>query len=195
VHKFDSDSGFPPAARIAMHRLARRALAFVLLFFAAPPLHPQRDQREPLNAAQQEQIAEAGIDPDARIALYAKFTSEHAQTIEGLGKRHEPGRGRRLDSELQDFASLIDELSSNLDEYGDRKADLRKALKELDEAIPRWQAILRGLPEDSAYEVSRNDAGDALGDLASQAQKLTAEQEAYFREHKDAKGQDREEPQ
>ncbi len=179
-----------------MHRpAARRALTFLLLLFAAPPLHPQRDQRETLTAAQQEQIAEAGIDPDARIALYTKFTSEHAQTIEGLGKRHEAGRGRRLDSELQDFASLIDELASNLDEYGGRKADLRKALKGLDEAIPRWQAILRGLPQDSAYEISRNDAGDALGDLADQAQKLTAEQEAYFKEHKDAKGQDREEPQ
>ncbi len=178
-----------------MHRPARRAAALLLLFFAAPPLHPQRDQREPLNAAQQDQIAEAGIDPDARIALYTKFTGEHAQTIEGLGKRREAGRGRRLDGELQDFAALIDELSSNLDEYGDRKADLRKALKELDEAIPRWQAILRGLPEDSAYEISRNDAGDALGDLAAEARKLTAEQEAYFKEHKDAKGQDREEPQ
>jgi hypothetical protein len=158
-------------------------------------LHAQRDEREVLNASQQEQIAEAGIDPDARIALYTKFTNEHAQTIEGLGKRHEAGRNRRLDGELQDFASLIDELASNLDEYGDRKADMRKALKGLDEALPRWQTILRGLPNDSAFEVSRNDAGDALHDLTDQAKKLTADQEAYFKEHKDAKGQQQEEPQ
>lgn len=169
--------------------------AIFLLFFAASPLRAQRDQREPLNATQQEQIAEAGIDPDARIALYTKFTNEHAQTIEGLGKRHEAGRGRRLDGELQDFATLIDELSSNLDEYGDRKADMRKALKVLNEALPRWQGILHGLPNDSAYEVSRNDAGDALSDLTDLTKKLTADQEAYFKEHKDAKGQDREEPQ
>jgi hypothetical protein len=183
------------AVRSAFHPLAWLALAILLLLSAAHPLRAQRDQHEALTAAQQEQIAEAGIDPESRIALYAKFTNEHAQTIEGLGKRHEAGRGRRLDGELQDFASLIDELSSNLDEYGDRKADVRKALKGLNESVPRWQAILHGLPNDSAYEVSRNDAGDALNDLTDLTKKLTADQDAYFKEHKDAKGQDREEPQ
>jgi hypothetical protein len=191
----ESRSRSRPAARLAFHHSAWLAIVFLLLLSTAPPIYSQRDQREPLNATQQEQIAEAGIDPDARVALYTKFTNEHAQTIEGLGKRHEAGRGRRLDGELQDFASLIDELASNLDEYGDRKADMRKALKALNEDLPRWQAILRGLPNDSAYEVSRNDAGDALKDLTDQAKKITADQDAYFKEHKDAKGQDREEPQ
>ncbi len=171
------------------------AFTTLVLLCAASTLRAQRDQRDPLTEAQQEQIAEAGIDPNARIALYAKFTNEHAQTIEGLGKRHEAGRGRRIDGELQDFAALVDELASNLDEYGDRKADMRKALKGLDEDVPRWQAIVHGLPNDFAYETSRNDAGDALNDLADQTKKLTADQEAYFKEHKNAKGQDREEPQ
>lgn len=186
---------YRPAAHSAFYSLAWLALAILLFLSAAHPLRAQRDQHETLTASQQEQIAEAGIDPNARIALYTKFTNEHAQTIEGLGKRHEAGRGRRLDGELQNFASLIDELSSNLDEYGDRKSDIRKALKGLNETLPRWQVILHGLPNDSAYEVSRNDAGDALSDLTDQTKKLTADQDAYFKEHKDAKGQDREEPQ
>lgn len=158
-------------------------------------LHAQRDQRDPLTEAQQDQIAEAGIDPDARIGLYTKFTNEHAQTIESVGKRTEKGRGRRLDSELQDFAALIDELGSNLDEYGGRKADIRKALKGLNEAVPRWQEIVKGLPKDPISEVAQNDAAQALSDLADDLKDLTAEQDKYFQEHKDAKGQDREEPQ
>lgn len=190
---------YRPAVHSAFYPLAWPliwlALAILLLFTAAHPLHAQRDQHETLTAAQQEQIAEAGIDPNERIGLYTKFTNEHAQTIEGLGKRHEAGRGRRLDGELQDLASLIDELSSNLDEYGDRKADMRKALKGLNEALPRWQAILHGLPNDSAYEVSRNDAGNALNDLTDETKKLTADQNSYFKENKDAKGQERAEPQ
>ena len=37
----------------------------------------------------------------------------------------------RLDNELQDVATLMDELGSNLDEYSDRHADIRLALKPL----------------------------------------------------------------
>jgi len=165
-----------------------------LLLWLALPLAAQKTQREPLTEAQQEQIAEAGIDPAERIALYTKFVNERADTIKNLGGRHEQGRARRLDDELQDFAALIDELDSNLDEYGERKADLRRSLKPLNESIARWQAVLHDLPNDPVYEVARNDAADAINDLADDAKKLTADQEKYFSEHKDAKGQQREEP-
>lgn len=161
----------------------------------AAPMCAQKRTHETLTEAQQEQIAEAGINPDARIGLYAKFLNEHAQTIKGLIPRHEAGRGRRLDTELQDFASLVDELASNLDEYGDRKADLRKSLKSLNESIPRWQGILKDLPNDSAFQVARDEANEAVSDLADQTKTMTAEQEEYFKTHKNAKGQQREEPE
>ena len=171
--------------------VARLALIIIPLAILLPA---QKDQREPLTEAQQDQIAEAGIDPDARIGLYTKFANEHAQVIESVGKRTEKGRGRRLDSELQGFAALIDELASNLDEFGGRKADIRKALKGLNDDVPKWQAILKGLPIDPISEIAQNDAAEALGDLASDLKQLTADQDAYFKEHKDASGQDREEP-
>ena len=176
-------------------RQLRLLTALLFFLFLAGPVRAQREQTGPLTPAQQDQIAEAGIDPDARIALYTKFLNEHADTINGLSKRHESGRGRRLDSELESFSALIDELASNLDEYGGRKADLRKALKGLNESIPRWQQMLHSLPTNSAYSISRDDATDALNDLAGQTKKLTADQETYFKEHKKAKGQQREEPQ
>jgi hypothetical protein len=154
----------------------------------------QRNQGEILTQAQQDKIAEAGIFPDERIALYTKFVNEHAETIKNLSKRTEAARGHRLDQELEDFASLVDELSSNLDEYGGRMADIRKSLKGLNEDVPRWQELVKGLPNDSAIQISRDDATGALSDLAADVKQLTVKQEAYFKEHKDAKGQQREEP-
>jgi hypothetical protein len=166
----------------------------LLSFASLVYVHAQKEQREPLTGPQQDQIAEAGIDPNARVGLYTKFTNEHAVTIGALGKRTEQGRGRRLDQELQDFSALVDEIASNLDEYGDRKADIRKSLKELNEAVPRWQGILKGLPKDPIAQIALDDATAALNDLADQTKKLVADQDAYFKEHKDAEGQDREEP-
>lgn len=169
--------------------------AILLLCCTASLLRAQRNQREPLTEVQQEAIAEAGIDPAARVALYVKYINEHADVIKRLIPRTESARDRRLDAELQDLASIIDELSSNLDEYGDRKADLRKALKPLNESIPQWQTLLHDLPNSPVFEVSRDDATDSVNDLADQAKKLTADQTEYFKEHPKAKDQDREEPE
>ncbi len=171
------------------------ALLLVCSCSFAPALWAQRNQPEPLTEAQQEAIAEAGIDPAARIDLYVKYLNQRADTIKRLIPRPEAARGRRIDNELQNFSELIDELASNLDEYGGRKADLRKSLKPLNESIARWQTILKSLPDDPTYEISRNDSTDSVSDLADQAKKLTADQEEYFKEHKNAKGQQREEPE
>lgn len=177
--------------------MVKRCYIPLLCFLLIPALHllhGQKDKRDPLTPDQQEKVAEAGIFPDERLSLYTKFANERISRIEGLGKRTESGRGKRLDSELQDFTALVDELASNLDAYGDRKADIRKSLKALNEDLPKWQAILSGLPKDPVSEIARRDATEALGDLAEDAKRYSAEQEAYFNEHKDAKGQEREEP-
>ena len=162
---------------------------------SVPTLHAQHNQSEPLTDAQQQAIAEAGIDPAARVDLYTKYVNERADTIKRLIPRPEAGRGRRIESELQAFSELVDELSSNLDEYGERKADLRKALKPLNDSIARWQGILKELPSDPVYEVSQADANDSVKDLADQMKQLTTNQDDYFKAHPTAKGQEREEPQ
>ena len=46
----------------------------------ASPLSAQKQKREPLTEDQQDQIAEAGIDPVASVDLYVKFLNEHADT-------------------------------------------------------------------------------------------------------------------
>ncbi len=173
----------------------RTPILVLLLLLLAAPVAGQKQKREPLTEAQQDQIAEAGIDPVARVNLYVKFLNERADTIKGFTSRgHSSARSYRLDNELQDFTALLDELGDNLDVYSDRKADIRPSLKGLNEGIERWQAILNGLPSEPGFELARRDAIESSNDLATQAKQLTSDQTAYFSAHKDEKGQDRAEP-
>jgi hypothetical protein len=166
----------------------------VCLSFAAPLL-AQKEKREPLTDDQVEKIREAGLAPNERVNLYAKFLNEHAAVIKGLASRAKSAaRARRLDDELQDFTALMDELGSNLDVFSERHADIRKALKPLNEAIPRWLGMLRALAGETGFDLSRKEAIESGQDLADQATRLLTEQTEYFKLHKDEKGQDRAEP-
>jgi hypothetical protein len=172
---------------------ALAAIFFALLLVASIPA--QRQQREPLTEKQQDQIAEAGTDPVARVNLYIKFLDEHADTIKGLVKRtRSAARARRIDDELEDFAALADEFDTNLDVYAERKADIRLALKGMNEAVLRWQEVLQRLPSEPGFEISLKDGLASLDDLAAQTKRLTADQEAYFKAHKNENGQERWEP-
>lgn len=171
-------------------------LAFLACLLLAAPVAAQRQKPEPLTAKQQEQIAEAGIDPVGRVNLYVKFLNNYGDAIKGLTTRiQSSARARRLDGELQNFSSLVDELGDNLDTYSERKADIRKSLKGLNESIAHWQLVLRELPSEPVFELSLKEAVASAGDLADQVRKLNADQEAYFKAHPREKGQDRWEPQ
>jgi hypothetical protein len=159
------------------------------------PLLAQKEKREPLTGAQIEEIREAGIEPDKRVALYTKYLNEHADVLKGLTVRAKSAwRSHRLDDEIQDFTALMDEMGDNLDVYSDRHADIRKSLKALTEATDRWQTIIRALPGDPVYDLARKEAIESGDDLASQAKRMLDEQTEYFKIHKDEQGQDRAEP-
>jgi hypothetical protein len=173
-----------------------RCLILTSLFASlAASLGAQKDKRQPLTEAQIELIRDAGIDPPARIALYTKFLNEHADVIKSLTNRAKSAaRVKHLDDELLDFTALLDELGDNLDQYADRKADLRPALKPLAEAAPRWLAILRALAGEPGFDLSRKEAIESGEELADQAKRILSEQTEYFNLHKDEKGQERAEP-
>lgn len=173
----------------------RRLLVLLACLSIAVSLQGQKQKREPLTDAQVDQIREAGIYPADRINLYTKFINERADTIKGLTNRGKSSsRVLRLDNELQDLTALMDEMGSNLDEYSERKADIRKALKTLNEASQRWLTILRALPGESGFDLSRKEAIESGQDLADQASRLLTEQTEYFKLHKDEQGQERAEP-
>lgn len=176
-------------------RTMRSIAAILACLLLAAPAHPQQEKRDPLTGPQIEEIREAGIDPNKRVSLYTKYLEEHAETIKGLTNRaRSDARARRLDGELQDFTSLMDELGSNLDVYSDRKADIRKALKPLNEASQRWLGMLRTLAGEPAFDLSRKEAIESAEDLADDAKRMENEQTEYFNLHKDERGQDRAEP-
>lgn len=178
-----------------MRRLGCVPSLILLISLAGTQASAQKEQREPLTGPQIEQIREAGIYPDDRVNLYTKFLNEHADVIKGLTNRAKSGsRSRRLDDELQDFTALMDELGSNLDVYSERKADIRKALKTLSEATPKWLGILRALAGEPGFDLARKEAIESGQDLDDQAKRLLTEQTAYFDLHKDERGQDRAEP-
>jgi hypothetical protein len=173
----------------------RTSAALLIALLIAAPLAAQKDKPEPLTENQQDQIAEAGIYPVARVGLYVKFLDEYSETIKTLIPRgHSQARDARINGELQKFTALMDELGDNLDVYSERKTDIRKALKPLSESVARWQAALHSLPSEPGFELSLKDALDSIGDLSDQARQLTTDQEAYFKAHPDEKNQDRAEP-
>jgi hypothetical protein len=158
-------------------------------------MHAQKQKREPLTETQIEKIAEAGVDPNARIALYTQYLNEHADAIKSLTNRKvSEARAGRLNDELEDFTALMDELGDNLDLYTDRKADVRKSLQALTEAAPRWQGILRALAGEPGFNLARKEAIESGEDLSGQAKRLLQEQNDYFKQHPDESGQDRAEP-
>jgi hypothetical protein len=170
------------------------AVSLACLLIVAP-LAAQREKRQPLTAAEADQIAEAGIYPSERVKLYTKFLNEHADTIKSLANRAKsPARSKHLDDELQDFTALLDEFASNLDVYSDRHADIRPSLKPLVDASERWLVILKALAGEPGFDLARKEAIESGEDLADEAKRLLSEQTEYFNLHKDEKGQERAEP-
>ena len=179
-----------------MRTLLARSLILAIPLCLSNAVQAQKQPRQPLTEPQIEKIREAGIDPNERVKLYTKFLDEHVDAIKGLTNRaHSGSRTKRLDEELEDLTALIDELGSNLDQYGERKADLRAALKPLSEATGHWLEALRALPTEPGFELSRKEAIDGSKDLSDQATQMLKEQTDYFNLHKDERGQERAEPQ
>jgi len=177
-----------------MHRPKMPLLACIFFAFTASAAG-QKEHRQPLTEVQIDKIREAGLDPDLRVKLYTQFVGEHVDRIKGLTPRiHSATRMRRMDDELQDLTALMDELGSNLDQYGERKADMRKSLKTLTEESQHWSEALHAIPTETGFDLSLKEAIDSEKDLGDQAAQMLKEQTDYFEQHKDERGQDRAEP-
>jgi hypothetical protein len=168
------------------------ALTLLLLLTVGRTLSAQSHRTASLTEAEIELVREASVFPEERIKLYTKFLDERADKIKSLtGRPRSAQRVLKLDDVLQDFTALMDETGSNLDQYSDRHSDIRKALKPLTEATPRWLNILRVLPGESGFDLARKEAIESGEELADQATRLLHEQEEYFATHKDEKNQER----
>ena len=81
------------------------------------------------------------------------------------------------------FNSIADELADNLDDYGPRHADLRKALPKVIDATDRWATQLKSPPEDDTYTVQRKLALESIRDLRESASEMENQQTAWFKAH------------
>ena len=161
-----------------------RRLSFALLLLPlALSLHAQKPEAA-LSDGEIEQLREAAYYPSDRILLFIKLLDTRNKSIQDLFARpRKPGREQDTHDLLEQFTAIADELNDNLDDYGPRHLDIRKALPKLVEATERWSSNLKTPPDDDAYNVSRRLALEAVHDLHDQATQMIEEQKAWFLAH------------
>ncbi len=160
----------------------RLALVLALLSLAAPLCAQQGDSD--LTQTEIDQVRQYRYFPADCVLLFVKFLDLRTQELQDLyAHPRRPGREQDTHDLLQQFASITDQLSDNLDEYGPRHIDLRKALPKILTGIDRWTADLNALPDNNAYTVTRKLALESLRDLRESTTQLAADQTAWFKAH------------
>ncbi len=159
-------------------KLSRSTLLIGLLLALSLSVFASGRRRDPMTAAEIDQIREAADKPEKRFHLFISFAKARLATIDQL--RSDPklaqGRGQQIHDLLEDFQSLVDETEANLDDYREKKADLLKPLTELVEAESDWKLRLRALKEANAaeakeYEFILQNAIETVNDSSDSARK------------------------
>jgi hypothetical protein len=165
-----------------------RLVMFLALLSLTPSLlvvSAAQYRRDPLTAAEADELRDAAQEPEARLILYVKFARARLTTLDQA--RTDPkvtDRGQEIHDRLQDFLDVYDEMSDNIDTFVGRRADLRKPLKFVIEADTEFQSKLRAL-KDSAdlakeapkYEFLLSTAFDTVDHGVEDHRQLLAEQE------------------
>jgi hypothetical protein len=163
--------------------LVLHSIAALALLAFTPPL-PAQTRDSALSQKEIEQVRDARYYPSDCVLLFVKFLDLRTQQVHDLyAKPRRPGREQDTHDLLEQFTSIADELSDNLDDYGPRHADLRKALPKILEATDRWSSTLKSPPDDPAYSVARKLALESIRDLRESTTELVAEQTAWFKAH------------
>jgi uncharacterized coiled-coil DUF342 family protein len=184
--------------RGALRDVASCALSLLLLTAV-----PAESRRDPLTGPEIDQLRDTAIVPELRLKLYVKFARARLASVEQA--RADPkveDRGQEVHERLQDFLDVYDELNDNIDNYADRKWDMRKALKAVLEADTEFQARLRAV-QDSAkaekeeikqYEFLLSSALETLDTSAQDHRQLLSEQDELAKQKKLVNPEARERP-
>jgi len=186
--------------RLTFQRRLALALCFVITLALNAAVHPtpvalhpafQRAE-DPLSQKEIEELRDTNRLPNERVLAFVKFMDERTETIRKLatGPRR-PGREQDIHDTLEQFTAIADTLEDNLNEYGPRHRDIRKALPKLLRAIDRWSSVIKSPPDDDAYNISRKLSLESIRDLREDTEHLIEEQKTWFAAHppqKDAEG-------
>lgn len=168
-------------------------LLFPALLLAALVLPAAAQKRDPLTENESDQIRELAQEPDKRIRLLLKFVQARMATIEQMQSdpRLAAVRGRQIHDLLEDLTSLIDELDDNIDDYTERKSDIRKALKDVIEGQTVLEAKLKAMKEQKVpqresrdYMFALQNATEAVTGSLDTAREALQELETALKEEK-----------
>lgn len=167
-----------------MLKLSHRLIWIVLPLFWHGSALAQR-HADPLNQVEIDQLRDTAQDADPRLKLYVGFVRDRLTALEKV--RSDPkitDKGDEIHDRLQDFVDIYDELNQNIDNFNDRKADLRKVLKVIIDGDTEFQARLRAVKDSSAsdaenkqYEFILTDAIDDVDTSINDHRQLLTEQE------------------
>jgi hypothetical protein len=127
-------------------RTGRVTIALVVLCCLLRTADAQLRQREPLAPDEIDQLRDAAMDPALRLKLYTHFARTRLVSLAQM--RNDPkitDRGQQTHDRLQEFVDIYDELNENIDNFIERKEDMRKPLKAVMEADNEFRAKLLGL--------------------------------------------------
>ena len=164
------------------------ALLFLLCGAGMSSLARAQSPDDAMSESEIDQLRDAAYVPADRIGVFIKLLDTRATNLQTLvAKPRRPGREEDMHEIFQQFASIVDELNDNLDDYGPRHRDLRKQLPKLLEATDRWATALRSPADSDVYKVSRSLALEGVQDVHDETKKLIEEQKAWFAAHPPSK--------
>ena len=148
---------------------------------------------DPLTPPEIDQLRDTAVEPELRMKLYVQFARARLVLLEQM--RSDPkttDRAHQTHDMLADFVAVYNELNDNLDNFVERRSDLRKALKWIIEGDTEFQAKLRALKDDSRttpkeageYEFVLSDAIESVDHGAEDHRKLLAEEQEAWKHAK-----------
>ena len=180
--------------------MKRAAVMLTSLLLLAAVLSAQTKHHDALNDAEIDQLRETAQEPEKRLPLMVLFARARLDAIEQVRQdsRFADQRPQQIHDLLADFGQILDELSDNLDDYVDKKADIRKPLAKIIESASEFQLKLRALKESSeagggatkdgaAYRFVLQDDTESVNSLLDDARKLLDEQNQTIKDAKEAK--------
>jgi hypothetical protein len=174
----------------------RITLALGLFLIALAPLAPAQRRDDPLTQAEIDQLRDTAVEPELRMKLYVQFARARLVALEQM--RSDPkttDRAHQTHNMLADFVAVYNELNDNLDNFVERRSDLRRALKWVVEGDTEFQAKLRALKDDARttpqeaaeYQFVLSDAIESVDNGAEDHRKLLNEEQEAWKHKKKGK--------
>ena len=174
----------------------RIPFALGLLFLTLAPLGAAQRREDPLTQPEIDQLRDTAVEPELRMKLYVQFARSRLVALEQM--RSDPkttDRAHQTHNMLADFVAVYNELNDNLDNFVERRSDLRKALKWVTEGDTEFQAKLRALKDDARttpqeaadYQFVLSDAIESVDNGATDHRKLLNEEQEAWKHKKKGK--------